>query len=758
MRKFSFLLTALLLVNLTFAQSRAFIVNESFDSPNMPEGWYFTGDGADNFEVRTTNNAGGDPNELYFKSIPPVTAGIHLVMGTADLTNVSELGLSFRHNLSYDQLTHTLGFATSSDNGTTWNKGWSQTFSDASSSGKYEVNTTFSTSDMGKANVLICMFYEGNTYNFNKWYFDDIRIFTQGGEEGKANAQISNIDINSIIPSGATDISFTVNNTGSVAITSFEASYEINGEVVSETFQANLNAGANNKYTFSTKANIKPGTFTVNINILSINDVEVEDEISASKEIKTYIRTVARTPMIEHFSSSTCDPCVQVDGDMKTLISNNPGKYTYTKFPASWPGHGDPYSTKECDDRCLYYSVSNVPIIALDGQTGKSAVSQEKLDERLNTISYVDIVGAFEAEGNTINVVADIISYIDMPNVRVFLTINEKTTTGNVGTNGLTEFHHIMLKMLGGSSGIETSFKVGEYQRFEFTHDMTTTFMEEIEDLEVSVYIQNYESKEVHNSSFLHEYMQHPYPAQNLTVTDRGTDTEIIWDAPEQGNPVGYNVYINNQLAAEKITNTAYSASATETVHFVEVIAVYENDIYSIGITNMRSIDCFPPDNVKAVNNDTEKSITVTWDPVNGAASYKLYRNNSFLADVNATTYTDNNVSYDVEYCYTLRSVYNETSISSFSQEACALIKGTGVNEETANELSIYPNPVENRLFINTNENINTINIYNVVGINVYSEEKFSSNSIDVSNLNNGIYIIKINTAQGDIVRRFVKE
>ena len=858
--KKNLLLALVLLLNISvFAQSRAFIVNESFNTPNMPEGWYCTGEGFDHFVIKVANNAGGDPNELHLKGEPPITSGIHLVMATADLTGVTEVGISFKHYLNHYQGSSTIGIATSSDNGSTWNTAWSQAYS---ASGQHQINETASTSDMGKSNVLFCLFFEGNTYNINHWYFDDIRIFTQGGgDEGEASIQLSNIDVESIVPSGSTDIKFTVNNTGSANITSFEARYTFNGESVTETFNTNLTPGANSQLTFNTKANLTPGTFNITIDILSVNGTEVNN-ITMTKEVKTYIKTVARTPMIEHFTSSTCDNCVNVDNDMKALVAANPGKYTYTKFPAAFPGNGDPYNTEECEDRCTYYDINSVPRIALDGQISKSATTQNALDERLNAISYLDIVGAFETEGNNIKVIADVMSYIDMPKVRVFLTVNEKLTTGNKGTNGVTEFPHIMLKMLGGSEGIETNFKAGEYQRFEFTHDMSTTFMEEIDDLEVSVWVQNYESKEVYNSSFLHEYMQHPYPAQNLDVTESGTNTAISWDAPEKGTPVGYNVYINNNLAAEKISNTSYSASSTEDISFVEVVAVYENDIMSIGVTNMKSIDCFPPENIEASTNATSSNITLTWDAVDGAASYKLYRNNSFLTDVNTTTYTDDDIELGVVYCYTLRSVYDDNNISTFSEEVCAhvgelpcdaptnisaeivenapdyeykfkatitwksatnaesyavyinnellehsssttyivgfneegtydvnvvticengksefsntyqlVIKGDGI-DEVENNLNIYPNPVDDVLHIEMNNAINEITIYNVNGAVVIRHKVAESqsrrvnettsqrvqHSVSVSDLNSGIYFIKINTDNGNIVKQFIKK
>ncbi|MBR4155982.1 MAG: T9SS type A sorting domain-containing protein [Bacteroidales bacterium] len=671
MKKHLFFVVALLLSVTIFAQERAFIVNESFNSSSMPSGWYCTGEGSDSFEIKTTSNAGGDPNELYFKSIPIVTSGIHLVMATADLTNVSELGLSFKHYLNNDQLSSTIGFATSSDNGATWNKGWSQTYSNASSTGQYNINETFSTPDMGKNNVLICMFYEGNTYNFNKWYFDDICIFTQGGSDDGADLQMSAINVNSIVPAGFVDISFTVNNTGQENVTSFEASYEIEGfETVTETFTTNMSPSNNKQFTFQTKAGLIASAYSIKVNIVSVNgsaDMEPSNN-SMTKEFKTYMRTVQRTPMIEHFSSSTCQPCVNVDNSMMELTSNNPGKYTYTKFPVNWPGIGDPYATPDCIVRSDYYGVYTVPNIALDGQIKSGAVTQTELNDRLNSTSYIDIAGAFDVEGNVINVTADIISYIDMPDVKVFLSINEKTTTKNTGSNGMTEFHHIFMKMLGDINGIETSFNAGEYQRFAFSFDMTETNMEEINDLEVAVWIQTYDSKEVHNSHYLNEYTEHPYPAQNLQLNG----STITWEAPEKGNPTAYMIYVNGELVSNNTTDLSYNINETVEVFSVEVIALYD-EVKSIGATNFVS-SCETPQNISVTGDEAGMKINISWDAVDGANEYQLYRNGNLLTTVSSSEYTDTEIESGTQYCYNVRTYCGEGNYSGFSAEACAQV------------------------------------------------------------------------------------
>ena len=548
MKKNLFLALALLLSVTIFAQNSSFIINETFDSAEMPEGWYFTGEGADNFKINTTNNAGGDPNELYFKSSPIVTAGIHLVMGSADLTDVKELGLSFKHNLNNAQLSSTIGIATSSDNGATWNTGWSKTYSEAASSGQYNINETFKTADMGKSNVLFCLFYQGNTYNFNKWYFDNISIFTLS-DEG-ADIQLSSIDVNNVIQSGDIEISFTADNISKEEITSFEASYEIEGhDIVTETFNTTIAPNQKQKVTFKKSVNLVPGTHEIKVNIISVNgeeDANADNNI-LSKEIRTFIKSIARTTMIEHFSSSTCQPCVEVDNTMTSLTESNEGNYTYVKYPWNYPGVGDKYYIEDCSVRGAYYEVSGVPTIIFDGTTTTKQPKQSYFDNSYATPAYIKIIGGYEIEGNNITVKATITPYIDITDVKLFMTVNEKTTTGNVGTNGLEEFHHVLMCMLTGSEGLDTSFYAGQRQQYEFVYDMSTTNVEEMEDLEVAVWIQSYVTKEVHNSATLTEGFKEDDEEFENIIEEQISSVQIY------PNPVNDRLYIEAETEIEEV-------------------------------------------------------------------------------------------------------------------------------------------------------------------------------------------------------------
>ena len=76
---------------------------------------------------------------------------------------------------------------------------------------------------------------------------------------------------------------------------------------------------------------------------------------------------------------------------------------------------------------------------------------------------------------------------------------------------------------------------------------------------------------------------------------------------------------------------------------------------------------------------------------------------------------------------------------------------------ENAVSFNIYPNPVEKQLIISSEENIETISIYNLNGIMVYSGT-YNTEGIDVSNLNSGVYFVNIKTENHDITRRIVKK
>lgn len=579
------------------AQNRAVLLQESFDDTSMPAGWSVAGLGLSNWSVSPTNNAGGAANEMHLTWSPQFNGLSRLVTPAVDLTGINSLVFSFKHALDNYTGNNIIGIATTSDGGTTWNEAWSQGYNTSNS---WTVSQEISTPDMGQANVQFCIFFNGNSYNINDWYFDDIMVFTLEN----LDLAITSPTLPDFIGSGETAFGINVFNFGATTVTSVEATYEVEGmEPITETFEVEIPSLGSETLIFPTTTLLSPGTYNVaySINLVNGQEDDVLDNNTAEKAVFAAIGTAERIPMIEHFSSSTCGPCVSVNTQMLNFCNNNPGRFTYTKYQMNWPGNGDPYYTAEGGTRRDYYGVNAVPQCFLDGEDqGYAAVQQTVFDQHAERTAFVDIRGSFVVEGNTINIKADIIPFIDA-DARVFVSVNEKETHNNVGGNGETSFHHVFMKMLPDAQGTTVNLVTCEPQHFEFTQDMSGTHVEEMSDLEVSIWVQNYDSKEMFNSRFAYEYTEeHPYAVENLTlIQDEEAEENTMvasWDAPTMGNPTGYNVYVNNELVAENISDLSYTfAGELGAFYTVAVVALYGDDKTSIkmltGMENTWSVE-----------------------------------------------------------------------------------------------------------------------------------------------------------------------
>ena len=152
-------------------------------------------------------------------------------------------------------------------------------------------------------------------------------------------------------------------------------------------------------------------------------------------------------------------------------------------------------------------------------------------------------------------------------------------------------------------------------------------------------------------------------------------------------------------------------------------------------------------------------SVSLTWNNVENALSYNVYRDDEFVKNTTETNYIDEDLRYNTEYCYTITAVRGNAE-SDKSDKACAKTFGEGVEEQTS-LFNIYPNPVSDRLLIETEMEIQEVVVCTITG--VYVEQQATSNGdhslfVDVSELDGGIYFIRIKTNDEIITKRFVKQ
>jgi len=77
------------------------------------------------------------------------------------------------------------------------------------------------------------------------------------------------------------------------------------------------------------------------------------------------------------------------------------------------------------------------------------------------------------------------------------------------------------------------------------------------------------------------------------------------------------------------------------------------------------------------------------------------------------------------------------------------------IEDQNFTNISIYPNPTSNTIFISGNETPITVSIYNVLGKEVLSLK--NTNNINVKALPSGVYVIRISDGVGQTNRKFIK-
>ena len=133
------------------------------------------------------------------------------------------------------------------------------------------------------------------------------------------------------------------------------------------------------------------------------------------------------------------------------------------------------------------------------------------------------------------------------------------------------------------------------------------------------------------------------------------------------------------------------------------------------------------------------------------------------MLGASATNFTDNTANQQGDYYYRLYAYYSATDCTS----APASIKDdpnkfylkvyyspTDIEETEKLEMNLYPNPVNHSLKIEA-DCMTHVTVYNQLGQLVYASECDSNSlNINVSDWNEGIYLVKVMTGNGWVSHR----
>lgn len=520
------------------------LLAEDFSAGCPPAGWSIIGDGQSNWQLSSSNNAGGTPPEAMFTWTPNFTGNSKLASLEVNTSGMEALVLQFNHMVDDYSGGYTLKVETTSD-GTTWNSVWTENVT-----GNIEAETLsliIDNEDVGSAEFQIAFTYDGNSYNINQWYIDDVTL----SEALDLDAGVSVLVVPPLVPENdPVSIECTVKNFGMEEIT-FDAVLEINdgGNVVFTDTQTIADLGSLNEQDVTFAGwTAEVGTYEVSVTTqLAGDENPANDMMAGSMQVITNV--VPQKPLFEEFTSSTCAPCATANPIIDAVLDNNPGEYSLIKYQMDWPGVGDPYYTEQGGVRRDYYGVAGVP--ALYGNAGQidpaASMSQAIFDELADQVTGIEITLDAEIDDDfMVTVNAQIDAYADYPaGMRAHIVVVEKTTYGNVSTNGEESFTHVMMAMLPDAQGTElAALSSGSQVSISESWDMTETFMEQPNDLMAVVFIQHNTDKSVVQSEM-------------TDVTGDFTTYSVTFNVEDSdGNPVE-DAVVNFDINGPQTTNAS---------------------------------------------------------------------------------------------------------------------------------------------------------------------------------------------------------
>ena len=160
----------------------------------------------------------------------------------------------------------------------------------------------------------------------------------------------------------------------------------------------------------------------------------------------------------------------------------------------------------------------------------------------------------------------------------------------------------------------------------------------------------------------------------------------------------------------------------------------------------------FPPHNLSAELVGEEDAL-LTWEAPQTMemqpVSYNVYRNDAKIGNTEAFTYNDEDLTPGL-HRYTVTAVYDNGESSPAGPVSVQVTVSIDENNEVA--FVVYPNPAENYVMIESIKEAE-VSIYSINGQMVSSQTiNEGTNTIDVSNLNAGIYFMKVNETMIKII------
>jgi hypothetical protein len=473
--------------------------------------------------------------------------------------------------------------------------------------------------------------------------------------------------------------------------------------------------------------------------------------------------------IVEHFTASTCAPCVGMNFWMGPMYKEKhaEGKLIYIKYPWHFPAPGDPYYVAaDGGVRSDYYGVRGVPTVlgnavvhdAPSGTPYSELVASlaTKIDEYVaNTMSAYDIrfdsaYLSSRGDGKT-NIR---IKYTIIPNtaatVRVHTVVFQEKTTGNRGNNGETEFFHSVMKMLPNGHGNSVSFEKGVSQTFTYEQDINATFIEEIvdgKDLGLVVFLQNHTTKQILGAA--ERKIDRSNVVAPVITSERVGDSALITITAATG-PIHVSLTGSHPTASSPVYTEPFWINRSTTIRAITMDGEWASNTTTLIETFVAET---PIVEWSTYGNETWVKII---SPTEGAAIH--FNINNLAPTTNHPIYTD---SFRITQNTRVRAIAAKSGWT--NSPPVNIMTILGENGSTPNQnlmvfegLKVYPNPADDYVNIEYAKNAKLF-LFNINGVLVYEGTVNGHKRLSLERYPSGTYLLRIVSDDGTATERVVK-
>lgn len=323
------------------------------------------------------------------------------------------------------------------------------------------------------------------------------------------DVSLNSVIVPAFLPVGNFSFTGQIENQGSNAVTNYQVSWQSNAGTVNSfaVTGVNIAPGATHTFVHNLPLNAVVGqTYALNFNVSTVNGVADADSSNNTLTRSAQVPSGSTTfkTFIEKFTGSTCPPCASYNNaTFNPFYTAQNQNFNYVAYHQNFPGAGDPYFTAESLARRNYYGINSITSLRIDGADYSTGNNQAAITNHINAqnakTGYFALTGTRNFTGNNAAITYNIIPYLS-GNYVLNAAVYEKVTTGNVGTNGETEFKHVMMKMVPNANGTSLTFTAGTAVTGSITASLDGTFIEELTDCEVVLFLQDPVTKEVMQS------------------------------------------------------------------------------------------------------------------------------------------------------------------------------------------------------------------------------------------------------------------